>query len=113
MKFEDVLKELLTKQTPKWSFRVKRRKRSAVSRLLLLQVLKDVGKPVTCYELAFLMGSSYEGVLRNVRVLQTAKVVCDKLTNGMSQSFSYTICPVCPVKEQCLEPLEIWKNTTL
>jgi len=111
MKANDVIKRIMNRQ-PEKRWRIKKGRMTVVSRALIVDTLHKSGKPLCVADLAWLLNKSYQGIARNLRVLENAKVVCDRIDSMESGYYYYTICPVCPKKDECEHPLEIWKNVT-
>ena len=111
MKVDEVIKQIMDRKR-KQQWRMKRGRQILIGRAMIVDVLHKAGRPLSANELAWTLNRSYQGVGRELKVLDVAKVICSRVETIESQEHYYTICPVCPQKLECEHHLEIWKNAT-
>jgi len=117
MTYNDVIKKLINQKETAYKdgyrFRWKKRTAAAMSRAVIVNILKDAGRPLNANEVAFKTGCAGVSTTREMKVLLAGKVICSEVTSLDQREVYYTICPVCPLKESCKTPLYIWKNVTV
>jgi len=107
---ERIEREILRKQ-PKGRWRI-RRIPAARLRVMILRILYEKGEPMSIPEIAFELGMSYGTVRDHMWVLVAGKIVCDRLIGEDPRKTYFTICPVCPLKDECEFKGEmVWKNS--
>jgi len=108
---ERIERELLKKR-PEGMWRIKKIPAPNL-RVMILRTLYKKGEPMTISEIAFELGMSYGSIRDNIRVLSAGNIICDRLVGGDPRKHYYTICPVCPLKDECEFKGEMaWKNTS-
>jgi DNA-binding transcriptional ArsR family regulator len=112
--FEKVKRLILEKHTlPAPTWRIKRKQIAAYTRVCILNVLQKAEKPLNLYEIAFETGLTSNMIRNHLRALVAGKIVCDKLIPPEPENMRvnyYTICPKCPLKNDCeYRSQTIWK----
>jgi len=105
------IEEEILRKRPKGRWRIRRIPAHQL-RVMILRILYEKEEPVTASQVAFELGMASSTVRDHLRVLCAGNVVCDRLVGEDPRKTYYTICPVCPLKDECEFKGEmVWKNS--
>ena len=100
---------------PHGKWRIKKREITGTFRYLLVEALLEAKEPLRPEHLAYIFNKGITVVRQHLRVLDVASIICSNLTQSLLElgKKHYTVCPSCPIKDECNEKLDFWLKSGL
>lgn len=108
---EDYLRNKIVRQPLKPKWRIKKKQQVGFNRLQIVECLLN-NPPLKITELAWHIPKSFQILHENLRVLVDNNIVCSKIDMSDAKRY-FTVCPSCPLKQECEEKLEFWLKSGL
>lgn len=108
---EDYLRNKIVRQPLKPKWRIKKKQQVGFRRLQIVECLLK-NPPLKISELAWYIPKSFQTLREHLRVLVDNNIVCSKIDLSDANRY-FTVCPSCPLKDECRERLDFWVKSGL
>jgi len=109
---EEWLRENIIKKPIQRKWRIKKREEAGFRRYLIVEALLKSKDPLKITELSWRTNIGLQTASNHLRVLRDNGIVCVKVDLSDANRY-FTVCPSCPMMEECETKLDFWIKSGL